>query len=68
MFDEHCFAFSSVWMHSRSSTSESSNMQDYVAPVRSPSELLGVRAKFHDLDASVSATPASRDPALGDLG
>ena len=28
-FDKPCFAFSSVWMHSRSSTSESSNMQDY---------------------------------------
>jgi uncharacterized repeat protein (TIGR01451 family) len=27
-----CGAFTSVWMHSRSSTSDSSNMQDYVAP------------------------------------
>lgn len=31
-FDDECLAFSSIWMHSRSSTSETSNMQDYVAP------------------------------------
>lgn len=31
-FGEQCLAFSSVWMHSRSSTSESSNMRDYVRP------------------------------------
>ena len=30
-FDDRCFAFGSVWMHSRSSTSESSQMEDYVA-------------------------------------
>jgi hypothetical protein len=31
-FGDKCLAFRSVWMHSRSSTSESSDMQDYVAP------------------------------------
>ncbi|MGH3102341.1 MAG: hypothetical protein ACRDPU_15245, partial [Thermoleophilia bacterium] len=31
-FGEQCMAFNSVWMHTRSSDSESSNMQDYVAP------------------------------------
>jgi uncharacterized repeat protein (TIGR01451 family) len=30
--DNACFSFGSVWMHSRSSPSESANMQDYVAP------------------------------------
>jgi uncharacterized repeat protein (TIGR01451 family) len=33
-FGDDCLSFRSVWMHSRSSTSESSNMQDYVAPQR----------------------------------
>ena len=31
-FDDRCLAFASMWMHSRSSESESSNMQDYLAP------------------------------------
>ena len=31
-FHDGCFAFTSLWMHSRSSNSETSNMQDYVAP------------------------------------
>ena len=31
-FGDRCFTFSSVWMHSRSSESESSNLQDYLAP------------------------------------
>jgi hypothetical protein len=52
-FDDPCFAFSSIWMHSRSSTSESSNMQDFVAPhpltVRSCS---ASGTKFHDLNAN----------------
>ena len=51
-FDEPCFSFGSIWMHSRASISDPSNMQDYVAPkqisVRSCSAS-GV--KFHDLDA-----------------
>jgi hypothetical protein len=48
-----CVSFGSIWMHSRSSTSESSNMQDYVAPQK-----LAVRTcaasgtKFHDLNAN----------------
>lgn len=31
-FGDECFAFASVWMHSRSSTSEQSQLHDYVAP------------------------------------
>jgi hypothetical protein len=48
---DECFSFGSIWMHSRSSTSESSNMQDYVAP-----RAIALRScaasgtKFHDLD------------------
>jgi uncharacterized repeat protein (TIGR01451 family) len=51
-FDDPCFRFESIWMHSRSSLSESSNLQDYVAPRR-----LAVRTcaasgtKFLDLNA-----------------
>ena len=52
-FDDRCFAFGSIWMHSRSSTSESSQMQDYVAR-----QQLAVRTctasgtKFFDLNAN----------------
>jgi Domain of unknown function DUF11 len=48
-----CFSFGSIWMHSRSSTSDSSNMEDYVAPRE-----VGVRScsasgtKFHDLNGN----------------
>jgi hypothetical protein len=51
-FHDKCFAFGSIWMHSRSSTSETSNLQDYVAP-----RPLAVRTcsasgtKFLDLNA-----------------
>jgi uncharacterized repeat protein (TIGR01451 family) len=31
-FGDDCLSFRSFWMHSRSSTAEASNMQDYVAP------------------------------------
>jgi hypothetical protein len=50
-----CFSFGSIWMHSRSSRSYFSNMQDYVAP-----EAVAVRScaasgtKFHDLNANGS--------------
>jgi len=52
-FHQQCFAFGSIWMHSRSSLSASSNMQDYVAP-----QPLAVRTcaasgvKFFDLNAN----------------
>jgi hypothetical protein len=52
-FDDPCFAFASAWMHSRSSTADSSNLQDYIAP-----RPLAVRTcaasgtKFHDLNAN----------------
>ena len=51
--DNECFSYGSIWMHSRSSTSESSNMQDYVAP-----RAINLRScaasgtKFHDLNAN----------------
>jgi len=52
-FHDRCFAFTSMWMHSRSSDSENSNMSDYVAP-----EPVNVRTcsasgtKFFDLNAN----------------
>lgn len=51
-FEDRCLAFASIWMNSRSSISETSAMQDYVAP-----RPLNVRTcsasgtKFFDLDA-----------------
>ena len=51
-FGDDCLAFRSVWMHSRSSISEQSNMQDYVAP--KPLDVRTCSAsgvKFFDLDA-----------------
>jgi hypothetical protein len=48
-----CVSFGSIWMHSRSSISEDSNMQDYVAP-----QALTLRTcaasgmKFHDRNAN----------------
>jgi len=62
-FADECFAFGSVWMHSRSSLSESSNLQDYVAP-----RALSVRTcsasgtKFFDLDADGVRDPG--EPGL----
>jgi hypothetical protein len=48
-----CFSFGSIWMHSRSSDSDSSNMEDYVAPrdvaFRSCS---AAGTKFHDLNGN----------------
>jgi hypothetical protein len=50
---DHCFAFGSIWMHSRSSNSDSSNMEDYVGPreiaVRS---CAASGTKFHDLNGN----------------
>ncbi len=52
-FNEPCFSFGSIWMHSRSSTSESANLQDYLGPrplaVRSCS---ASGTKFHDANAN----------------
>jgi hypothetical protein len=48
-----CFAFASVWMHSRSSVQDDSNMQDRVAPhdinIRS---CAASGTKFHDLNGN----------------
>jgi uncharacterized repeat protein (TIGR01451 family) len=60
-FGTDCLAFSSIWMHSRSSTSEQSNMQDYVAPRQ-----LNVRTcaasgvKFFDSNANGQRDPGER--------
>ena len=55
---DECFSFGSIWMHSRSSTSESSNMQDYVAPRELVARSCSASGtKFHDLDAD-----GRRDP------
>ena len=62
-FGDDCLSFRSVWLHSRSSTSESSNMQDYVAP-----QPLDVRTcsasgtKFFDRDAD--GVRDSDDPGI----
>jgi hypothetical protein len=50
--DDECFSFASIWMHSRSSTAEDSNMQDYVAPRELIARSCSASGtKFHDLDA-----------------
>jgi hypothetical protein len=62
-FGDQCLAFASVWMHSRSSISETSNEQDYVAP-----QPLSVRTcaasgtKFFDLDAD--GVPDPGEPGI----
>ena len=51
--DNECFSYGSIWMHSRSSTADNANMQDYVAP-----RAINLRScaasgtKFHDLNAN----------------
>jgi uncharacterized repeat protein (TIGR01451 family) len=62
-FRDECLSFRSFWMHSRSSNSGNSNMQDYVAP-----EALDVRTcsasgvKFFDRDADGVRDPD--DPGI----
>jgi hypothetical protein len=62
-FSDRCLAFGSMWMHSRSSLSATSNLQDYVRP-----QALSVRTcsasgtKFFDLDADGVRDPG--EPAL----
>jgi hypothetical protein len=47
-----CFDFGSIWMHSRSSTEDSSQLQDYIAPVPLIARSCAASGtKFHDLDA-----------------
>jgi hypothetical protein len=62
-FKDGCLAYTSVWMHSRSSTSESSKLQDYVAP--RPLEARTCAAagtKFFDRDADGARDPG--EPGL----
>ena len=48
-----CVSFGSIWMHSRSSTSEFSNMQDYVAPQGLTLRTCAASGtKFHDRNAN----------------
>jgi hypothetical protein len=60
-FGDDCLAFSSIWMHSRSSISETSQMKDYVAPRR-----LNIRTcaasgvKFFDSNANGIRDPGER--------
>jgi hypothetical protein len=60
---DKCFSFGSVWMHSRSSTAESSNMHDYVAP-----RAIALRScaasgtKFHDVNGNGRRDPG--EPGL----
>jgi hypothetical protein len=52
-FHESCFRFESIWMHSRSSLSETSNLQDHVAPRRLPVRTCAASGrKFLDADAN----------------
>src|SRR4051794_9549128 len=63
VFRGRCFAFGSVWMHSRSSTSYTSQMQDIVAS--RPIDLRTCAAegtKFFDLDADGVRDPG--DPGI----
>ena len=58
-----CFSFGSMWMHSRSSTAEQSNMQDYVAPHEIIARSCSASGmKFHDLDADGRRDPG--EPGL----
>lgn len=51
-FGDDCLSFGSVWMHSRSSDSDSSNMQDYVEPSSLPVRTCTAAGrKFFDADA-----------------
>src|SRR4051812_791900 len=52
-FGDRCFAFNSIWMHSRSSESEQSNLQDYVAPhVVSVRSCTASGIKFYDVNGN----------------
>ena len=65
-----CFSFGSIWMHTRASTSDTSNLDDYIAP--QPllvAQLLGAR---HEVPrprtptaSRTPASPASRASASG---
>lgn len=62
-FGDRCMAYTSVWMHSRSSTSESSNMQDYVAPRPLDARTCAAAGtKFFDRDANGVRDPG--EPGL----
>ena len=62
-FHEPCFAFGSIWMHSRSSTSESAQMQDYLAPHALAARTCAAEGtKF--LDANANGQRDSGEPGI----
>jgi hypothetical protein len=62
-FNRRCFAFTSVWMHSRSSPSLTSNMSDYVAPKGLDLRRCSASGtKFFDLNANGVQDPG--EPGL----
>lgn len=62
-FGDRCFAYTSAWMHSRSSTSDSANMQDYVAPRRLEARRCAAAGtKFFDRNANGFRDPG--EPGL----
>jgi hypothetical protein len=62
-FGDDCLAFRSVWMHSRSSTSVDSNMQDYVAPQPLDARTCSASGtKFFDRNANGARDP--EDPGI----
>jgi hypothetical protein len=62
-FGAGCFAFNSIWMHSRSSLSYTSQMQDYVAPTPVTLQTCSAEGtKFFDLDAD--GVRDERDPGI----
>ena len=62
-FGERCMAFNSIWMHSRSSDEELSQMQDYVAPrALDVWTCTASGTKFFDLNANGRRDP--NDPGI----
>lgn len=62
-FDDACFAYTSVWMHSRSSDSDAASMQDYVEPERLEARRCAAAGtKFFDRNANGTRDPG--EPGL----
>jgi hypothetical protein len=60
-FGDDCLAFTSVWMHSRSADSITSNLEDYVAPRSLPVRTCAASGtKFFDADADGRRDPGER--------
>jgi len=60
-FRDECLAYRSIWIHSRSSPSDSSNLQDYVAPRRPDVRTCAASGtKFFDSNANGERDPGAR--------